>query len=116
MEKKSYIVRLKMDKGANCFDDLLHEKVLIVERKGRCEFDDPVVLKSEDYPTYHLANVFYNYLMGITHVNRDEEKLPSTLKHLTLYETSGWSLPKYIHIISLSNLTNDKKLGKRHGN
>lgn len=116
MEKKSYIVRLKMDKGANCFDDLLHGKVLVVEREGRCRFDGPVVLKSEDYPTYHLANVLDNHLMGITHVSRKGEKLPSTLKHLALYETYGCSLPKYIHITSLSNLTNAKKLGKRHDN
>lgn len=114
-EKRPYTVRLKMEKGASYVNDLLHGKVLIVERKDRRGFDDPVLLKSDGYPTYHLANVIDDHLMGITHVVRGEEWLSSTPKHLALYEAFGWTPPKYIHIPLLTNMTNDKKLSKRHG-
>lgn len=114
-EKKPYTVRLKMDKRANYVHDLLHGKVLIIERKDRRGFDDPVLLKSDGYPTYHLANVIDDHLMGITHVIRGDEWLSSTPKHLALYEAFGWNPPKYIHIPLLTNLANDKKLSKRHG-
>lgn len=78
------------------------------------EIDDSVLLKSDGYPTYHLANVVDDHLMEITHVIRAEEWLPSTPKHLLLYRTFGWTPPQFAHLPLL--LGPDKsKLSKRHG-
>ncbi|KAG0657198.1 Glutamate--tRNA ligase mitochondrial [Monosporozyma unispora] len=115
VEKKPYTVRLKMVKAENYVTDLLHGKVLIKERKDRRGYDDPIILKSDGFPTYHLANVVDDHLMGITHVIRGEEWLSSTPKHLAIYEAFGWTPPNFIHIPLLTNLKNDKKLSKRQG-
>lgn len=114
-QTQSYTVRLKMEKVENYVTDLLHGKVLIKERKDRRGFDDPIILKSDGFPTYHLANVVDDHLMGITHVIRGEEWLASTPKHLAIYEAFGWTPPNFIHIPLLTNLKNDKKLSKRQG-
>ncbi len=76
--------------------------------------DDQVLMKSDNFPTYHLANVVDDHLMEITHVIRGEEWLPSTPKHLYLYEAFGWKAPEYAHLPLLLN--KDKtKLSKRQG-
>lgn len=113
VEKRPYTVRLKMDRGPRYVNDLLHGQVLIQERKDRCGFDDPILLKSDGFPTYHLANVVDDHLMKVTHVIRGEEWLPSTPKHLALYDAFGWSAPDFIHIPLLTNMNSDKKLSKR---
>lgn len=76
--------------------------------------DDQVLLKSDHFPTYHLANVVDDYLMNITHVIRGEEWLPSTPKHVLLYESFGWDLPKFAHLPLLLN-PDRTKLSKRQG-
>ncbi len=76
--------------------------------------DDFVLLKSDGYPTYHLANVVDDHLMGITHVMRAEEWLSSTPRHIMLYESFGWKPPQFAHLPMI--LGPDKsKLSKRHG-
>lgn len=77
--------------------------------------DDPVLLKSDGFPTYHLANVVDDHLMEITDVIRGEEWIPSLPKHLLLYEALGWTPPSFWHVPLLRN--NDRqrsKLSKRN--
>lgn len=76
--------------------------------------EDFVILKSDDYPTYHLASVVDDYLMGITHVTRGEDWISSTPKHIMLYSAFGWDLPQFVHFPNI--LASDRsKLSKRHG-
>ena len=65
--------------------------------------DDQILLKSDGWPTYHLANVVDDHLMKITHVIRGEEWLPSTPKHILLYQAFGWRVPKFAHLPLLPN-------------
>ncbi len=105
------VVRLKVPEGVTVgFDDVV---------RGRVEFssemiDDQVLLKSDGYPTYHLANVVDDHLMGITHVIRGEEWLSSTPKHVLLYEYFGWERPVFAHLPLLLN-PDRSKLSKRQG-
>jgi glutamyl-tRNA synthetase, bacterial family len=78
------------------------------------DMDDQVLLKSDGYPTYHLAVVVDDHLMGITHIVRGEEWLPSTPKHVYLYEAYGWEKPTYVHLPTVLN-KDRKKLSKRQG-
>lgn len=75
---------------------------------------DPILLKSDGWPTYHLANVVDDHLMGVTHVLRGEEWLPSVPKHLALYEALGLAPPVFAHLPLLVN-KDGSKLSKRSG-
>ena len=76
--------------------------------------DDFVILKSDGYPTYHLAAMVDDHLMGITHVLRDESWLPSAPRHFLIYQAFGWEAPIFAHVSRV--LGSDKaKLSKRHG-
>ena len=108
-----YIVRFKAPDKYESFTDLLHGQVNIQDRKDRIGYDDPVLIKSDGMPTYHFANVIDDHLMGVTHVIRGEEWLPSTPKHVMLYKAFGWTPPKFIHIPLLTSVESDKKLSKR---
>jgi glutamyl-tRNA synthetase len=77
--------------------------------------DDQVLLKSDGFPTYHLAVVIDDHLMKITHIVRGEEWLPSAPKHILLYEYFGWEVPLLIHTPTLRS-TDRSKLSKRKGN
>jgi glutamyl-tRNA synthetase len=74
--------------------------------------DDQVLLKTDGFPTYHLAVVVDDHLMGITHVVRGEEWISSTPKHLLLYDFLGWDRPQYAHMPLLRN-TDKSKISKR---
>jgi glutamyl-tRNA synthetase len=76
--------------------------------------DDQVLLKSDGYPTYHLANVVDDHHMQISHVIRGEEWLPSTPKHILLYEFLGWEAPVFAHLPLLLN-PDRSKMSKRSG-
>ncbi len=78
------------------------------------QVDDSVLLKSDGFPTYHLAVVVDDYLMEISHVIRGEEWLSSAPKHLLLYEKFGWTPPAFAHLPLILG-TDKKKLSKRHG-
>ncbi|MEK7264347.1 MAG: glutamate--tRNA ligase [Bacteroidota bacterium] len=87
--------------------------------RGSVEFnadliDDQILLKSDGYPTYHLANVVDDHLMEISHVIRGEEWLSSVPKHLLLYEYFGWESPQMAHLPLLLN-ADKSKLSKRQG-
>jgi glutamyl-tRNA synthetase len=75
---------------------------------------DPVLIKSDGFPTYHLANVVDDHLMGISHVLRAQEWIPSTPLHVILYRSFGWEHPEYCHLPMVMG-QDGKKLSKRHG-
>ncbi len=90
-----HVVRLKVEPGETVrFHDLIRGEVAIDTE----QVDDQVLLKSDGLPTYHLANVVDDHLMGVTHVIRGEEWLPSTPKHLLLYRAFGWTPPQMAHL------------------
>lgn len=107
-----HVIRLNVDpeRGDIVFQDLVRGEVSIHTR----DIDDQVLIKSDGFPTYHLANVVDDRLMGITHVIRGEEWLPSTPKHVLLYEAFGWELPLFAHLPLLLN-PDKSKLSKRQG-
>ncbi|MFV0451254.1 MAG: glutamate--tRNA ligase, partial [Propioniciclava sp.] len=74
--------------------------------------DDQVILKADGFPTYHLAVVVDDHLMGITHVVRGEEWISSTPKHVQLYRWLGWDVPAYAHMPLLRN-PDKSKISKR---
>ena len=104
-----YTVRLKVPLTGDCvFDDGI---------KGRittpwADIDDQILLKSDGFPTYHLANVVDDQLMGISHVIRGDEWISSTPKHILLYEVFGWTPPEFLHMPLLLG-RDGKKLSKR---
>jgi glutamyl-tRNA synthetase len=95
-----HVVRLLTpDEGEVTFRDRLRGDVSIPAGEVR----DLVLFKSDGYPTYHLANVVDDHLMGVTHVIRAEEWISSTPLHLLLYQAFGWQLPEFIHMPLLRN-------------
>ncbi|MBI2618947.1 MAG: glutamate--tRNA ligase [Ignavibacteriales bacterium] len=105
------VIRMKMpNDGEMTFDDVIRSKVTIAYKV----LDDQVILKSDGFPTYHLAVVVDDHLMQISHVIRGEEWLPSTPKHLVLYKYFGWQPPVYAHLPLLLN-PDKTKLSKRQG-
>ena len=111
MESEPHVIRMKVPNQEEVvFFDAVRDRVAI-----RCEeLDDQVLVKSDGYPTYHFANVVDDHLMGITHVLRGEEWLPSTPKHVLLYQFFNWKQPKFIHLPLLLN-PDKSKLSKRQG-
>lgn len=108
---EDYVVRLKMPSNKDLeFDDLVRGHISI----NSDDVDDQVLLKSDGFPTYHLAVVVDDHLMGITHAVRGEEWISSTPKHVYLYEAFGWESPKFVHLPTVLN-PNRKKLSKREG-
>jgi glutamyl-tRNA synthetase len=105
------VVRMKVPEAETiAFDDVI---------RGRVEFssdsiDNQVLLKSDGYPTYHLANVVDDHTMGISHIIRGEEWLSSTPKHVLLYRYFGWEPPVFAHLPLLLN-PDRSKLSKRQG-
>lgn len=109
--KEAHVIRMKMPQTGNTeFNDLIRGKV---EFKNNL-IDDQVILKSDGYPTYHLAVVVDDHFMGITHVIRGEEWISSTPKHLELYKMFGWQAPEFAHLPLLLN-PDKSKLSKRQG-
>lgn len=106
-----FVIRQKIPHGQKLkFNDLIRGTVVF----ETSTIDDQVLMKSDNFPTYHLANVVDDHLMEVTHVIRGEEWLPSTPKHVLLYEAFGWQKPEFAHIPLLLN--KDKtKLSKRQG-
>ncbi len=103
------VVRLiTPDEGSTTFVDRLRGDVTI----PNSEIRDPVLMKSDGYPTYHMANVVDDHLMGVTHVIRAEEWVTSTPIHVLLYQAFGWTLPEFIHMPLLRN-PDHSKVSKR---
>ncbi len=110
-EGVALVVRFKTPlSGQTKFNDLIWGEVAF----KHSTIDDFVLLKSDGYPTYHLANVVDDHLMEITHVLRAEEWLSSTPRHLLLYQALGFEPPQFAHLPMI--LGSDRaKLSKRHG-
>ena len=105
------VVRFKMPlDGSTTLTDMVRGDFTFENRL----VDDFVMLKSDGYPTYHLAHVVDDHLMEISHVFRGEDWLPSAPRHLQLYKALGWQLPEFAHMPNI--LAADRsKLSKRHG-
>jgi glutamyl-tRNA synthetase len=111
-EGRPPVVRLAVPlEGATAFEDRLLGRI---ETANRDISPDPVLLKSDGFPTYHLANVVDDHLMQITHILRAQEWLASTPLHVLLYEGLGWTPPAYCHL-PMVNGPDGQKLSKRHG-
>lgn len=107
---EKYVIRLRVPDGETEFNDLVYGHIKV----GNNEIDDQVLLKSDNFPTYHLANVVDDHLMNISHVIRGEEWLPSTPKHIVLYKAFGWTPPVFAHLPLILN-SDRSKLSKRQG-
>ena len=108
---ESHVIRLKLPKTGDVTAwDLIRDDVTF----DWSLIDDQVIMKSDGFPTYHLAATCDDHDMGITHVIRGEEWLPSTPKHLFIYEAFGWTPPKFAHLPLLLN-PDKSKLSKRQG-
>jgi glutamyl-tRNA synthetase len=106
-----YVVRLKVpDNKEISFDDVIKWKIKINTK----DIDDQVLLKSDWFPTYHLAVVIDDYLMWVTHIIRWDEWISSTPKHILLYEAFWWETPVFAHL-PLLLWSDRKKLSKRTG-
>ncbi len=110
-EKVPHVIRLKMPlEGETRFEDMIRGEVAF----QNALIDDQILVKSDGYPTYHLANVVDDHYMKITHVIRGEEWLPSVPKHLQIYRAFGWEVPRMAHLPLLLN-PDRSKLSKRQG-
>jgi len=106
-----HVIRMKIPESRVIeFNDLVRGSV----KYNSSELDDQVLLKSDGYPTYHLAVVVDDHLMQISHITRTEEWLPSTPKHILLYEYFGWEPPAWAHLPLLLN-PDKSKMSKRKG-
>ncbi len=109
--REPHVVRLKVpDEGTISIEDLVHGHV----EWPLATIEDQVLLKSDGFPTYQLAVIVDDHLMGITHVMRGEEWLPSTPKHLLVYRAFGWEVPLHAHFPSVLG-PDGQRLSKRHG-
>ena len=108
-EGRPSVVRLKVPvEGETSFSDELRGAITFSHNN----VDDQVLLKSDGFPTYHLANVVDDHLMQISDVIRAEEWISSTPKHVLLYKAFGWELPRFWHMPLLRNI-DKSKISKR---
>ncbi|MEQ1745445.1 MAG: glutamate--tRNA ligase [Saprospiraceae bacterium] len=113
-EGKPSVIRLKVEPDKSIrIEDLIRGEVVFQSS----ELDDKVLLKADGMPTYHLANIVDDHLMGITHVIRGEEWLPSTAHHVLLYRGFGWegTMPRFAHLPLILKPEGNGKLSKRDG-
>ena len=107
-EGRPYVIRMKVPAGQTTFRDELRGDITF----EHSNVDDQVLMKSDGFPTYHLANVVDDHLMRISDVIRAEEWISSTPKHILLYQAFGWQTPRFWHMPLLRN--HDKsKISKR---
>lgn len=110
-EGKSHVVRLAVPlDGSTTLHDFIHGDITISNK----DVDDQVLMKSDGFPTYHMAVVVDDHLMEITHVMRADEWIPSFPKHILLYQGFGWEPPQFGHVPNVLG-PDKKKLSKRHG-
>ncbi len=108
---KPYVIRLKVPLNEEVkFDDLIKGTIKIDTNN----IDDQILLKSDGFPTYHLANVVDDHLMKITHIIRGEEWVTSVPKHILIYRALGWEIPRMAHVPLILN-KDKSKLSKRQG-
>ena len=110
-KKGKYVIRLKVDPGTTLCTDEVRGNVTFANE----ELEDKILMKSDGFPTYHLANVVDDHQMEITTVIRGEEWLSSLPIHLLLYDAFGWERPKFAHLPLILKPTGKGKLSKRDG-
>lgn len=109
---EKYVVRFKTPlSGSTAFTDRIRGEITV----DNATQDDLVLLKSDGFPTYHLAAIVDDHLMRITHVLRGDEWLASTPRHVLLYRAFGWEPPVFAHLPVFLSPTGSGKLSKRHG-
>ncbi len=107
---EEHVIRMKLPHNTDVsFDDLVKGKITINTR----DMDDQVLIKADGYPTYHFAVVVDDHLMEISHIVRGDEWIPSTPKHVLLYQMFDWPMPEYVHLPTVLNKER-KKLSKRN--
>lgn len=107
-----HVIRLKVPANEEItFTDLLRGEITF----NSSQIDDQVLLKSDGYPTYHLAVVIDDHLMKISHIMRGEEWISSTPKHVLLYRAFAWEQPVFAHIPVYLNPDGKGKMSKRKG-
>lgn len=107
-----YVIRMQMPRNEDIrVQDRIRGWVVVNSN----QLDDKVLFKSDGMPTYHLANIVDDHLMGITHVIRGEEWLPSAPLHVLLYRAFGWDAPEFAHLPLLLKPDGNGKLSKRDG-
>ncbi len=107
-----YVIRLKVPlEGETKFHDHLLGDIIW---KSEDISPDPILLKSDGFPTYHLANIVDDHLMHVSHVMRAQEWIPSTPLHVQMYRSFGWEHPEFCHL-PMVNGSDGKKLSQRHG-
>ena len=109
---EEYVIRQRIPKDKEI---RFHDELQGDMKFDTNELDDSVLLKSDGYPTYHLAVVVDDHEMKISHVIRGVEWIPSTPKHVLLYEAFGWEMPKIVHPPVILNADGKGKLSKRGG-
>jgi len=111
MAKNPYVIRLKVPtSGKTIFNDLVRGRI---EMENKL-LDDPILMKSDGFPTYHFAVVVDDHLMRISHIFRGEEWISSTPKHILIYKAFGWKAPAIGHLTNILNMKGGK-LSKRDG-
>ncbi len=106
---EKWVVRLNVPENTDViFEDIIRGEIKI----NTSNIDDQVLLKSDGFPTYHMAVVIDDHLMEISHIIRAEEWISSTPKHVLLYQAFGWDLPLFAHLPILRN-PDKSKLSKR---
>ncbi|XP_012221982.1 nondiscriminating glutamyl-tRNA synthetase EARS2, mitochondrial isoform X2 [Linepithema humile] len=110
-KNSTYCIRFKLSSTPESFNDIVYGEILhdIAKTEG-----DPIIIKSDGYPTYHFANVVDDHFMEISHVLRGVEWQVSTPKHIMLYKAFGWDPPIYGHLPLILN-ADGSKLSKRQG-
>lgn len=113
---EAHVVRFKAPATPPEFRDIIYGKVGSgkVNRNIGQAYDDLILIKTDGWPTYHLANVVDDHLMDITHVVRGTEWMISTPKHIALYDAFGWTPPAFAHVGLLQD-PSGAKLSKRRG-
>nr|MDQ2687889.1 glutamate--tRNA ligase [Armatimonadota bacterium] len=105
------VVRLAIPlEGETTFTDAVYGTITVQNRV----LDDVILLKSDGYPTYHLAAQVDDHLMEISHVLRGEDWIPSAPLHILLYQALGWEPPEFVHLPNMLG-PDKKKFGKRNG-
>ena len=113
---EAHTIRLKVPDQYPTYSDLIYGVFKPLKRRGHvteAAYEDPILLKSDGLPTYHLANVVDDHHMKITHVIRGSEWMPSTPKHIAMYNAFGWTPPEFAHVGLLVD-EQGNKLSKRN--
>jgi len=106
------VIRFRVPtEGKTTFHDILMGDITC---RNRDVSPDPIILKSDGFPTYHLANIIDDHMMKITHIMRAQEWIPSGPLHVLLYQAFGWEVPTYCHLPMVKG-KDGQKLSKRHG-